>query len=82
MRGTERGMEHQPAPAPPLLLFAYASQDGLTALHLAAKEAHAPVVELLLAHDADVNAKGKVHASLHIPPSQPTFLSWYLSLSL
>ena len=61
---------------------AYASQDGLTALHLAAKEAHAPVVELLLAHDADVNAKGKVHASLHIPPSQPTFLSWYLSLSL
>ena len=38
-------------------------QDGLTALIWASREGHTAIVELVLQHGADVNAKKKVSSS-------------------
>src|SRR6185503_19517504 len=42
------------------------SRDGMTPLHLAAFFGHAKIVELLLAHDADVTARSR-NANGHTP---------------
>ncbi len=46
--------------------FCFSLQNGLNALHLAAKEGHKDLVEELLERGAPVDSSTKVHAHIHI----------------
>lgn len=54
-------------------------QDGYTALHIVNMKGHKPAVEILLNHEADVNARNKVrHTSKYITDVQGRRLLYFI----